>query len=130
MKTKKQPTPATLADQRPTCPNCGGRNVEDTAWIRYRPDGTAEIVDGEGPCGDEYGTWCHDCQEHAGLVFPETTPADNASRRAADAAREAGPELLKALRWAVGEIADHLDRDHYAQFAAACQLLDRLAARS
>jgi len=126
MKTKKK-TPATLTDQRPTCPNCGGHHVEDTAWISYRPDGTAEIVNGEGPHGDELGTWCHDCQEHTGLDFPETTPADDARRQAADAAREAGPELLVALRWALEQIDDDLDPDHQAALAAARELAARLA---
>jgi hypothetical protein len=96
MKTKKQPTPATLTDQRPVCTQCGGRNVEATRWIEYRPDGTAAVVNGEGP-DDQFGNWCHDCDEHTELDYPETTPADDARRQAAAAAREAGPELLAAL---------------------------------
>jgi hypothetical protein len=95
MKTKKKATPA---DQRPTCSVCGGHAVETNAWIEYRPDGTAAIVSGEGPIGDEFGNWCHDCQEHHELNYPATTPADDARRQAADAAREAGPELVAVLR--------------------------------
>lgn len=98
MKTKKHPTPATLTDQRPTCSVCHGHNVETTAWIEYRPDGTAAIVNGEGPHGDEYGNWCHDCQEHLELDYPTTTPTDDALRQARDAAREAGPELVAVLQ--------------------------------
>lgn len=94
MPTKQKNAPT---DQRPTCSVCGGHNVEDTAWISYRPDGTAEIVNGEGPLGDDFGYWCHDCQEHNGLDFPTTTPADDAHRQAAAAARAHGPELLDAL---------------------------------
>jgi len=126
MKTKKQPTPAIITDQRPTCPNCGGHHVEDTAWITYRPDGTAEIVNGEGPHGDELGTWCHDCQEHAGLMFPETTPADDARRQAANAAREAGPELAAALAIAVRVLRDHnLDETLAGEFEILTDALDR-----
>lgn len=101
MKTKKQPTPATPAtpaDQRPTCSVCGGHAVETTAWIEYRPDGTAAIVPGEGPHGDHLGNWCHDCQDHTDLDYPDFTPADRARVQAADAAREAGPELVAVLR--------------------------------
>lgn len=89
-----QTTPATYTDQRPTCSRCGSHNVETTAWVQYRPDGTAAVVNSEGPFGDHYGNWCHDCQEHLDLDHPDTTPADDARRQEADAAREAGPELL------------------------------------
>lgn len=104
MKTKKQPTPATPTDQRPTCSACHGHNVETTAWISYRDDGTAAIVPGEGPHGDHLGNWCHDCQEHTDLDYPDLTPADRASVQAADAAREAGPELLDALAATVSRL--------------------------
>ena len=131
MKTKHQPTPATPTDQRPTCSVCGGHAVETTAWISYRDDGTAAIVPGEGPHGDEYGNWCHDCQEHTDLDYPDTTPADDARRQAADAAREAGPELLEVLErcraqlWAL--------RHHYSEdeqwdaVFAADEMLSRCA---
>lgn len=104
MKTKKKPTPAKLTDQRPTCCRCGGHNVETTAWIEYREDGTTAVVNGEGPDTTEYGNWCHDCDDHGDLDYPETTPADDARRQAADAAREAGPELLAALINTVGRL--------------------------
>ncbi len=94
MKTKKKTTPT---DQRPVCTKCGGHNVETNAWIEYRPDGTAEIVNTEGPIEDSTGTWCHDCDGHWPIEFPETTAADYARRQEAAAARANGPELLAAL---------------------------------
>jgi hypothetical protein len=97
MKTKKK-------DCRPTCSVCGGTNVEDTAWIAYREDGSAYVVNGEGPLdGDEASTWCHDCEEHHDLVYPdvgsgwESDAARYRQRQLNDAARERGPELLDAL---------------------------------
>lgn len=128
MKTKKQPTPATPTDQRPTCSVCHGHNVETTAWISYRDDGTAAIVPGEGPHGDHLGNWCHDCQEHTDLDYPDFTPADRARVQAADAAREAGPELLEALRYVVAgsrQPFDHAERR--CSLAAAEKLLERFA---
>ncbi len=127
MTTKRKTARTAPTDQRPTCPNCGGHNVEDTAWITYRPDGTAEIVNGEGPFGDDEGTWCHDCQEHAGLSFPKLTPADDARRQSAAHARAHGPELLAVARWAVDQIADDLDPEHQEALAAARELLARLS---
>jgi hypothetical protein len=120
-------TTTTITDQRPTCSNCGGHNVETTAWISYRPDGTAAIVNGEGPFGDEYGNWCHDCQEHLDLDYAGTTPEDDARRQTANAARENGPELLAVARWAVAQLTDDLDPEHQAALAAARELLARLA---
>ncbi len=99
MKTK------TKKDCRPTCSECGGTNVEDTAWIAYREDGSAYVVNGEGPLdGGEGATWCHDCQEHHDLVYPDVgggLESDAARYRRLgrnEAAREHGPELLDALR--------------------------------
>lgn len=94
----KTTTSATPTDQRPTCSVCHGHNVETTAWVETRPDGTLAVVNSEGPFGDEHGNWCHDCQEHVWLDYPDTTPADDAHRQAADAAREAGPELVAVLQ--------------------------------
>lgn len=98
MKTK------TKKDCRPTCSECGGTNVEDTAWIAYRKDGSAYVVNGEGPIdGSEGSTWCHDCEEHHDLVYPyvvgglESDAARYRDRQRNDAAREHGPELLAAL---------------------------------
>lgn len=100
MKTHTTTTPAlppAHADQRPVCTNCGGHNVETNAWIEYRPDGTAEVVNTEGPISDATGNWCHDCDDHHPIEFPETTAADDARRQEAAAARANGPELLAAL---------------------------------
>lgn len=103
MATKKK----TKKDCRPTCSVCGGTNVEDTAWIAYREDGSAYVVNGEGPLdGDDASTWCHDCEAHHDLVYPDVggglESAAAIYRRSCDriqndAARERGPELLDAL---------------------------------
>lgn len=97
-------TTTTYTDQRPTCCECGGRNVETTAWIDYDADGVAHIVAGEGPHDDETGNWCHDCQEHVYLDYPTTQPADDTRRQAANAAREHAAELLEALTDAAGRL--------------------------
>jgi len=121
-------TTTTATDQRPTCCECGSHNVETTAWIEYDADGVASIVDGEGPDGDETGNWCHDCQEHLDLDYQQTTPADNERRRKAEAAREAAPELLAALKALVrtGSISAGPVCNSRAMIAAK-DLLDRLA---
>ncbi len=106
MKTKKKTTPT---DQRPVCTKCGGRNVETNAWIEYRPDGTAEVVNTEGPIEDSTGNWCHDCDGHWPIEFPETTPADDARRQEAAAARANGPELLEVCRGLLQGFSDLLD---------------------
>lgn len=106
MKTKKQPTPANVTDQRPTCCECGGHNVETNAWIETRPDGTLAVVNSDGPISGNDGNWCHDCDAHVDLDYPDTTPADDARRQAADAAREAGPELLDACRQLLAAFSD------------------------
>ena len=131
MKTRNTTTPAlppACADQRPVCTNCGGHNVETNAWIEYRPDGTAEIVNTEGPIGDATGNWCHDCDDHHPIEFPETTPADDARRQEAAAARANGPELLAALRALVrvGSVAAGPVANSRAMLQAK-YLLDRLA---
>lgn len=95
---------ATKIDQRPKCCECGSYNVETTAWVDYRPDGTIAIVPGEGPHDDESGNWCHDCEEHVHLDYPDFTPEDRAAVAAADRAREAGPELLETLRDLVARV--------------------------
>jgi hypothetical protein len=115
MKTK------TKKDCRPTCSECGGTNVEDTAWIAYREDGSAYVVNGEGPLdGSEGSTWCHDCQEHHDLVYPDVgggLESDAARYRRIgqnEAAREHGPELLEAvidlLPLAHSHLLEHLAR--------------------
>lgn len=98
MKTQKQPTHATPTDQRPTCCECGGHNVETNAWIETLPDGTHEVVNTEGPITDEYGNWCHDCDTNVDLEYPELTEADHARRQAATYARANGPELVAVLQ--------------------------------
>lgn len=125
MKTKKKTAPT---DQRPVCTKCGGHNVETNAWIEYRPDGTAEVVNTEGPIEDSTGNWCHDCDGHWPIEFPETTPADDARRQEAAAARANGPELLAALRALVrlAKISDGPLRGSRALLQAR-DLLDRLA---
>lgn len=95
---------ATKIDQRPKCCECGSYDVETTAWTAYRPDGTAYIVSGDGPDDTKYGNWCHDCQEHVHLDYPDFTPEDREAVAAADRAREAGPELSDALRELCGLI--------------------------
>lgn len=125
MKTKNRPTPATPTDQRPTCCRCGGRSVETTAWIEYREDGTEAVVNGEGPDSGELGNWCHDCDDHVGLGYQATTPADDARRQAAAAARANGPSLVDALRWALDQIEDDLDPEHQAALDAARELVAR-----
>ena len=84
-------------DCRPTCSKCGGTSVETTAWIEYREDGSERVVNGEGPFGNEEGNWCHDCQEHLDLDYPNTTKSQDRDRQLNNAAREHGPELLDAL---------------------------------
>lgn len=127
MKTKKTTKAERLTDQRPICCQCGGRNVETNAWIEYREDGTAAVVNSEGPISDAFGNWCHDCDDNTPIEFGETTPADDARRQSAEAARDAGPELLAALRWAVEQVSDDLDPDHQAAIAAARALVERLS---
>lgn len=127
MKTKQQTAPI---DQRPTCSVCGGRNVETNAWIEYRDDGTAEVVNTEGPIGDDNGNWCHDCDDHTPLDFPTTTPADDARRQAAAAARANGPELLAVLnrlRHCPDLNLDDLDDQTVAALEAADEMLSRCA---
>lgn len=119
-------------DQRPTCCECGGHNVETTAWIEYDADGVAHIVDGEGPFGDELGNWCHDCQEHLDLDYPATTPADDARRQAARELREHAREMLDLLRALTtgdaGETLDTFDPAvHAATVSRARELVHRLA---
>lgn len=121
---------ATTTDQRPTCCECGSHNVETTAWIDYTADGVARIVPGEGPHGDELGNWCHDCEEHVDLDYPTTTPADDARRQAANAAREYAGDMVQLLqtltagRWHESrDLADEYGR----AMAAARDLLARLA---
>jgi hypothetical protein len=89
--------------------------VEDTAWIAYREDGSAYVVNGEGPLdGSEGSTWCHDCQEHHDLVYPDVgggLESDAARYRRIgqnEAAREHGPELLDALLEMVPMAHSHL----------------------
>jgi len=122
-------TTAGTIDQRPTCSACGGHNVETTAWIDYDADGIAHVVDGEGPHGDELGNWCHSCQEHVDLDYPTTTPADDARRQAAYAAREYAGDMLQLLRTLTAgrwhesrELADEYGR----AMAAARDLVARL----
>jgi hypothetical protein len=109
MKTKSK------KDCRPTCCECGGTNVEDTAWIAYREDGSAYVVNGEGPLdGSEGSTWCHDCEEHHDLDYPdvggglESDAARYRQRQQNDAARERGPELLDALLEMIPMAHSHL----------------------
>ena len=124
-------TTTTTTDQRPTCCECGSHNVETTAWIEYDAEGVARIVDGEGPDGDETGNWCHDCQEHVYLDFPTTTPADDARRQSANAAREHAGEMLEMLTAIVAPSLGNHSPDHHAAcgsaMARARELLARLA---
>lgn len=123
-------TTTTKTDQRPTCCDCGSRNVETTAWIDYDADGVAHIVDGEGPHADETGNWCHDCQEHVYLNYPDTTPDDDARRQAAAAARDAGAELvavLRRLRSCPDLHLDDLEPETIAAIEAADEMLSRCA---
>jgi len=41
-----------------------------------------------------------------------------------DAARDALPELLEALRWALDQIEDEIDPDHQAALSAARAMVD------
>jgi len=132
MPTKRTTARHAPTDQRPTCCHCGGHNVETNAWIEYRPDGTAAVVNSEGPIFDASGNWCRDCDDHHPIEYPETTPADDARRQAAEAVREAGPELAAALaalvrlaRITAGPI-DHRSR----AYREAVAVLDRLAIRT
>lgn len=127
-------------DCRPTCSECGGTNVEDTAWIAYREDGSAYVVNGEGPLdGDDASTWCHDCEEHHALVYPdvgsgwESDAARYRQRQQNDAARERGPELLDALRSVMTLAHSHFllkgkkaSSSDTAAFAKAKQLIEQL----
>ena len=120
-----------ITDQSPTCCECGGHNVETTAWIDYTADGVARIVPGEGPHGDELGNWCHDCEEHVDLDYPTTTPTDDARRQAANAAREHAGEMVDLLRAIIGPTNGRSTPDDCAAcgsaMAAARDLLARLA---
>lgn len=102
MKTKAK------KDCRPTCCECGGTNVESTAWIEYREDGSERVVNGEGPFGDEEGNWCHDCQAHLEINYPNCTPSQHRDRQLNNAARERGPELLDALIEMLPHAHNHL----------------------
>lgn len=93
MKTEKTP-------RTPYCAECGGTDVQITAWIEWRPDGT-ERVAGSTEDGDE-GNWCPDCEDHTEIVFPTIEPEWlkeewDARRELAEAAREHAPQLLKLL---------------------------------
>jgi len=111
---------ATKIDQRPKCSVCGGFNVETTAWIEYREDGTAAIVNGEGPFEGPMGNWCHDCDEHLDLDYPDFTPADRAAVAAADRAREHGPALLAAIQG----ILDAGEYDDAGNFVIRCTFVE------
>lgn len=128
MPTKQKNARPAPTDQRPTCSECGGHNVETTAWIETREDGTYVVVNSEGPITDETGNWCHDCDAHTGLEYPRLTPADDAHRQAAAAARAHGPELLDALA-ALVRAADEFGFPGRGSRALqqARELLDRLA---
>ena len=125
-------TTTTATDQRPTCCQCGSHNVETMAWTDYTADGVAHIVDGDPPHADETGNWCHDCQEHVYLDFPTTTPADDARRQAANAAREHAGDMLELLRtltgMAYGMTLDMIDpAAHAGAIDRARQLIARIA---
>jgi len=113
MKTK-------CVDQRPTCAECGGHNVETTAWIEYREDGTCMIVNSEGPFGNEEGNWCHDCDAHVDLVYPKTTEADDIRRQRAAAERAHGPQIAAMLR--------QILKARYADPATSRRAMDEAAA--
>lgn len=81
----------------PCCAACGSTNIETTAWIDYRPDGTDRVVNTEVPFSGNEGNYCHDCDDHVDLDYPNTTPAQDRDRQQNNAAREHGPELLDAL---------------------------------
>ena len=122
----------TTTDQRPTCCECGGHNVETTAWIEYTADGIEHVVNTEGPIGDESGNWCHDCDAHVDLDYPATTPADDARRQAANAARQHAGEMLDLLRALTtgdaGETLETFDPAvHAATVARARELIHLLA---
>lgn len=55
------------------CDECGGTNVEFTAWVRPN-DGWAVTEFVEDPRYPGTGdTWCHDCDEHTALTDEVTT---------------------------------------------------------
>lgn len=123
-------------DCRPTCSECGGTNVEDTAWVAYREDGSAYIVSGDGPLdGCEGGTWCHDCEEHHDLIYPdvgggwESEAARYRDRQQNEAARGHGPELLAVLQ-SVRKTLEQLEQWRELDATAVDQLIasDGLAA--
>jgi hypothetical protein len=124
-------TTTTTIDQRPTCCVCGSDNVETTAWINYDADGVAHVVPGDGPHGDETGNWCHECHEHFDLNYPTTTPADDARRQSANAAREHAGEMVDLLRAIIGPTNGRSTPEDCAAcgsaMAAARDLLARLA---
>lgn len=90
-------TVETLPKPVPCCSRCGGTNVESTAWIEYREDGSERVVNGEGPFGDEEGNWCHDCQAHLDITYPDYTPEQHKERQHNNACREHGPDLFDVL---------------------------------
>jgi hypothetical protein len=114
--------------------------VEDTAWIAYREDGSAYVVNGEGPLdGSEGSTWCHDCEEHHDLDYPdvggglESDAARYRQRQQNDAARDRGPELLDALRSVMTLAHSHFllkgktaSSSDFATFNQAKQLIELL----
>ena len=119
---------ATKIDQRPKCSQCGGHNVDEIAWIKYREDGTAAIAKPRFPFEGPTGTWCHDCEDDVGLDYPYMVPADRNAMEAADRAREHGPELLKSLKRLYEEIEESMESDcDWAGYETRAMKLARLA---
>lgn len=102
---------------RPFCKECGGTNLQATAWIEWREDGTSRLADVEAPNDDAF---CADCDQEVDFDWPAEmfTPAESNRRLAAEAAHEAGPELLAALK---ALLAGEAGAD-----AKARELIDRL----
>lgn len=114
----------------PKCRVCGGNNVETTAWIEFREDGSERIANSESPASDD---WCHDCEADVDLDYPDLTPGQLKQREQNNAARERGTELLDALQHMLclagshfllkGKRASRFDMD---KFQAARELVDAI----
>lgn len=114
----------------PCCSQCGGTNVEDTAWVEYREDGSERVSNSEGPLTEG---WCADCEEEVDLDYPDWTPAQLKQRQQNNAAREHGPELLDALRSMMTLAHSHFllkgktaSSSDFATFNQAKQLIELL----
>lgn len=97
----------------PYCAECGGTDVQITAWIEWRADGTERIADSTED-GRE-GNWCPECEDNTEIVFPTIEPkwlSDEWEERRilSEAAHEHGPQILKLLEEILEENPDKFSK--------------------